>query len=109
MEVQNTRMGFVGNVNLEITQTINLEKKMRNLKIENAWKLIHEKKVKFISRSEHLEIWECGEYKVIFQNKAGRELFSCDCKNWTSYCIEKPICKHFLAVMFTRMMRFKKD
>jgi len=82
---------------------------MRNKKIEEAWKLIKNKQVKFIGRNENRETWKCGEYSVIFTKKPGRELCSCGCRNWAAYCIENPECKHKLAVCFMRMWRFKKE
>jgi len=78
---------------------------MRNKKIESAWKLL--KIVKFIGRSDHTEIWECGDYKVIYSLKPGRELAHCDCKNATNYCNENPECKHKMAVNFVRMLKFR--
>ena len=101
-------MVIARNASILINQII-IKRKMRNKKIEEAWKLIKDKKIKFIGRSDTREIWECGDYQVTFRKKPGREICSCACRNWAKFCKENPLCKHQLAVIFMRMWRFKND
>lgn len=63
--------------------------------IKKAKQLVEDWKVERVSEN----IWNVGDEVVKRIVKPGRSLFTCSCESFTRFCLERPPCQHFFAVV----------
>jgi len=70
--------------------------------IKKAKELLKQGKIEKISES----LWQVDGHLVKLHSKPGRSYFTCDCPNFTKFCIEKPVCAHQKAIILFEAQEF---
>ena len=74
--------------------------------IKDAKKIISDKQIKFIGKSENLgEQYKVKGYGVRIFKKPGRTLMTCSCHQGTQFCNSPSLCKHRIAIVILKAMQ----
>ena len=76
--------------------------------INDAAEHIEKNEVKMNSVSRERIIVNVKDHIVIFEKKAGRTEYSCDCRNYSTFCKSPVLCSHiFAACTYCTMRKIK--